>query len=342
METVPQIVSRLNTNFLAMEMKDVIEDLMIGKSMNKTPEEKVIKMNWALMLQWQRTVREILAANPLRRDVIYECRRHPAGGFIMNNSGEPEDVPDHMHSLTSKLQDYMFVPDAYKQLPLWTIEPDGTEFGMSLDDYVNGVWHKTMSLVLMGCAGGGKTTLAASICSKIAELEQGDSPDLYYIHTGSIDALRIAKTIQKKGVPLLFDEFTPDDKVGSRLPDTDRLTLKQVLSVQEASSLSARNNEVGLFPDQSRIFTTNASSPGEWSKHLADVRGRPAEEIKRILSEHAKAIYRRVLFCSFPDEPVPPDLIHKRHIALNIEAAAKMRRLTTPPSSSSSYRCPAP
>jgi len=99
---------------------------------------------------------------------------------------------------------------------------------------------------------------------------------------------------------------------------------------------------VPMFPDQSRIFTTNASSPASWSKHLTDVEGKSAEEIVSMLSEHAKAIYRRTFLCTFPDEPVPPELIHKRHIALNIEASAKMRRLTTPPSSSSSHRAPAP
>jgi hypothetical protein len=226
------------------------------------------------------------------------------------------------------------MPPHVLALPCWGIDSVGVDVNMSLGHFMENAYFDLYAIVLMGDPEVGKTLVAKSMCAKISEVNFDDKNNTHphYIHTSTVDALRKCTRVLGPGIPVLLDEYTPSDRLGTRGAFTDATTLKQLLGVQDSNNVAGRCDEIVFHDEEPRVITTNSKSPNQWSHFLPDVRHLEPAARLAACSADALAIYRRVLFVVFPTHMFPIEDRADRHMQQSAAKRAKMRHCMGLPS----------
>ena len=145
----------------------------------------------------------------------------------------------------------------------------------------------------------------------------------------TVDMLREAckLSLMASGVPVVLDEITPSNKRGSRL-SMSLDDVKRLVEVEESTTVDGRSNDIQFFPDQAKIFTTNAATPKAWLRDLpADLEALTNEE-RKSLDFSVKAVIKRAMFATISTCMVPDAVRVRFRSNRRGDAAAKIRRLS--------------
>jgi hypothetical protein len=160
-----------------------------------------------------------------------------------------------------------------------------------------GKW-KSMTLVLYGDAGVGKTPVSIALLSEVTAVLQASSPwRPFFLKVGTVEALRDAATSGhvKERVPMLFDDLNLDLACGFR-GGMPLASMKLLCEVEQTSSLQARYKDFNFSTQQPRIFTSNAMSPQGWHPGLPHDPWSCSDEARYRMDAHIKAVFKRTCF----------------------------------------------
>ena len=120
---------------------------------------------------------------------------------------------------------------------------------------------------------------------------------------GTADGLRKVSKHFQKGVPIILDDVTPSARRGTRgsMPIDE---IKHLSNVRDCEVVDARSNDIVIFSDQPRIFTSNASTPSEWHDclfNILDLRNLSDEQRLKKCSHDTRALFKRCMFVQFYD-----------------------------------------
>jgi hypothetical protein len=161
---------------------------------------------------------------------------------------------------------------------------------------------RSMTLILYGDAGVGKTPVSIALLSEIAAVLQNGAPwRPYFIKVGTVEALRDAATSGhvKSKIPMLFDDLNLDLACGFR-GGMPLASLKLLTEVEQSSSLQARYKDFSFSVDQPRIFTSNAMSPQGWHGGLPLDPWSCSDAVRFGYDAHIKAVFKRSVFAYVP------------------------------------------
>jgi hypothetical protein len=153
----------------------------------------------------------------------------------------------------------------------WCVE-DGSVESYPLLDWIESGHYRTRTLVLTGDSDKGKTQVAKSMLSRLADEKlSGRMPRPYIVSTQTVEGLTTAASGGwcQQWVGLLLDELRPGQPRGTRPPmSVDEL--KKLCSIDIAATIDARHRDIMLSVDQPRIMTANAMMPSQWHPVLPD------------------------------------------------------------------------
>jgi hypothetical protein len=177
----------------------------------------------------------------------------------------------------------------------WCVE-DGTVESYALMDWLEFGHYRTRVLVLTGDSDKGKTQVAKSMLSRLADEKlAGRVPRPYFVTTQTVEGLTTAASGGwcQEWVGLLLDELRPGQPRGTRPPmSVDEL--KKLCSIDIAATIDARNRDIMLSVDQPRVMTANAMDPSQWHPVLpCDLYEMDASARMR-LDPDVKAIGKRI------------------------------------------------
>jgi hypothetical protein len=177
----------------------------------------------------------------------------------------------------------------------WCVE-DGSVESYPLLDWIESGRYRTRTLVITGDSDKGKTQVAKSLLSHLADEKlSGRVPRPYIVSTQTVEGLTAAASGGwcQQWVGLLLDELRPGQPRGTR-PAMSVDELKKLCSIDIAATIDARHRDIMLSVDQPRIMTANAMNPSEWHPVLpGDLYEMDAVARSR-LGPDAKAVGKRI------------------------------------------------
>jgi len=167
-----------------------------------------------------------------------------------------------------------------------------------------------------------------TFCSIIAQAEQSEEEVPVFVKVGTVDSLRkaMAAGLCKPGVPILMDEQRPGERKGSR-PASTADEVKKLTNVTNTEDVDGRCSDISFAKKQSRIFTANAKTPKGWFPELPDDPRALTPAQRLALSDDAKAIFKRTVFCVCSAPMLPPAVSKRRWEEQQEQAAAKIARV---------------
>lgn len=146
-------------------------------------------------------------------------------------------------------------------------------------------------------------------------------------------------------MPILFDEFTPNNFRGRAAMSVDEL--KNALTIGDTVQLQSRYEELMIPKSVPRIITSNADIPADWtfvipvkyyewmqllvgshgSGGLTAAQQEAKHEMKLKMSNDAVAILRRSCFAHIGHSLVPARMKRKPDVSDEAPVCAKMCRL---------------
>ena len=123
--------------------------------------------------------------------------------------------------------------------------------------------HQSVTLLMPGLAGKGKTELAKYICLLLAHCYQDAESDPYFIFTTTLDALRAVQDLMQPGVPVLLDDMGGDLN-DAQLIYSSTSIWKSILQINNAVQNRGRNDDIRWAPRQPKVMTTNCDDTDTW------------------------------------------------------------------------------
>ena len=187
----------------------------------------------------------------------------------------------------------------------------------------------SLSLLLLGRPGTGKTPLCLSLCSLLAKAwpsGEAESMERQKAATSTVDSLRLLVGTATTGI--CFDEFTPMPPSGRReCRNIDEV--KRLLTVTSPQDIPARCCNFVLRPGP-RVRNANASLLADWCSVLPDFDFSSLTDSERLAwlanNQHACAVLKRCAYC-FVSRSVVPDGCKRRRVeSLRETMAEEIRR----------------